>query len=44
MHVMNMDKHICKHYLSIKEIDMNCILKCIPFDSFYKEVQFKHLI
>jgi len=28
----------------LKKFDINCIFYCIPFDSFYKEVQFGHFI
>jgi hypothetical protein len=34
MHYMNIDKHKCMHYLSMKKIEGNFAIKYIPFDPF----------
>jgi hypothetical protein len=44
MHVTNMAKHRCKHYLSIKKMTSIVFLNAFIFIFIYKEVQFRHFI
>jgi hypothetical protein len=38
MYLMNMTKHRCKHFLFMKQIEINCIIQCIPFYYFKMKI------
>jgi len=38
---MSIAKHRCMHYLSMKEIEINCIVQQIPFDFLKMKITIK---